>query len=132
MTDILLSMPAFYLYLVYVVALLIAALRSREPGSPVGEPRTTALTTGRSVGVAPVPACCNLDRAPLPGSVLRPPDNCRPFQDLQATLSANYAARLEQALRTIRVGPPAEASRTIQAAGRAGGRGSPGKPPSPT
>jgi hypothetical protein len=114
MKDILLSMPEFYLYLVFVVALLIAALWTRETGPPVGEPPAAALTTGWGVADAPVAARCNLARAPFPLQLRR---DCRPFQDLQATLSASYAAKLEQAFRTIRLGPPAAARPTDQAAG---------------
>jgi nucleotide-binding universal stress UspA family protein len=51
---IILSMPEFYLYLVFVVVLLITALWRRETGLPVGEPCSTDLmTTGRSVADAP-------------------------------------------------------------------------------
>jgi hypothetical protein len=117
MKDIILSMPEFCLYLVFVVTLLITALWTRETGPPVGEPRATALTTGRGVGDAPVAARCNRDRAPLRSSALPPQRDRRPFRDLQATLSASYAAKLEQAIRTIRVGPPAGARPTDQAAG---------------
>jgi hypothetical protein len=117
MMDILLSMPELYLYLVVVVALLITALWTRETGPPAGESRATALTTGRGVGDAPVAARCNPDRAPLRSSALQHPRDRRPFRDLQATLSASYAAKLEQAIRTLRVGPPAGARPTDQAAG---------------
>jgi hypothetical protein len=117
MLDIILSKPAFYLYLAVVGALLIRALWPREADPPVGEPRATARTTGRGVGEAWVAARCNLDRAPLWSSALPPRRDRRPFRDLQATLSARYAARLEQAIRTIRVGPPAGARPTNQAAG---------------
>jgi hypothetical protein len=52
--DIILSMPEFYLYLVFVAVLLITALWTRETGPPVGEPCSTDLmTTGRSVADAP-------------------------------------------------------------------------------
>jgi hypothetical protein len=115
MTDILLSMPEFYLYLVFVMVLLMTALWARETGPPVGEPRATAPTTGRAVGDAPAAARCNLDRAPLRSSALPPQRDRRPFRDLEAALSANYAARLEQAVRTIRGSPPAGARPTDQA-----------------
>jgi hypothetical protein len=117
MKDIILSMPEVYLYLVFVVVLLIRALWTREIDPPVGEPRATALTTGRGVGDAPVAARCNLDRAPLRSSDLPPQRDRRPFRDLQATLSASYAAKWEQAIRTIRIGAPAGARPTDQAAG---------------
>jgi hypothetical protein len=117
MQDIILSMPAFYLYLVYVAALLITALWTRETDPPVGEPRAAALTTGRGVADAPAAARGNLDRAPLRSSAVQPQRDRRPYRDLQATLSASYAARLEQAIRTIRVGPPAGGRPTDQAAG---------------
>ena len=106
MLDIILSKPAFYLYLVVVGALLIRALWPRETNPPIGEPRATAGPTGRGVGEASVAACCNLDRAPLWSSALPHRRDRRPFRDLQATLSARYVARLEQAIRTIRAHPP--------------------------
>jgi hypothetical protein len=106
MLDNILSKPAFYLYLVVVGALLIRALWPREADPPVGEPRATARTNRRGVGEAWVAARCNLDRAPLWSSALPPQCRQRPFRDLQAALSARYAARLEQAIRTIRARPP--------------------------
>jgi hypothetical protein len=104
MLDIILSIPVVYVYLVVVVTLLIIGLWTREADPPVGERRTTARTTGRGVGDASVAACCNL--GPAPFSALPPRRGHRPFRELQATLSASYAARLEQTIRTIRVGPP--------------------------
>jgi hypothetical protein len=117
MKDIILSMPEVYLYVVYVVVLLITALRTRETGPPVGNPRGTARATGSGAGDAPAAARCDLDRAPARSSALQPQHDRGPFRDLQATLSASYAARLEQAIRTIRVGPPAGVRPTDQAAG---------------
>jgi hypothetical protein len=104
MQDIILSMPACYLYLVFVVVLLITALRTRETGPPVGELRPAALTTGRGVGDDPA-VRCHLDRVPLRSAAWPTHHGRRPFQDLEATLSAGYTARLEQAIRTIRVDP---------------------------
>jgi hypothetical protein len=117
MLDVILSKPAFYLYLVVVGTLLIRALWPRETDPPAGKPRTTALTTGRGVADAPVAARGDLDRAPLWSSAWPPRRDQRPFRDLQATLSARYAARLEQAIRTIRARPPAGTRPTDQAAG---------------
>ena len=106
MKNIILSMPEFYLYVVFVVLALIAALWQRPTRLSVGEPRATAPTTGRAsptrwwrhVATATGP----------PGGVppWRPSATVRPFPDLEAALSASYAARLEQAVRTIRLGPP--------------------------
>jgi hypothetical protein len=96
MKDIILSMPEFYLYLVFVVPLLITALWRRETGSPVGEPRAAAA---------------------LWSSALPLQHDRRPFRDLQATLSASYAARLEQVIRTIRVDSPLERGQTIKRPG---------------
>jgi hypothetical protein len=104
MLDIILSTPVVYVYLVVVMALLIIGLWTREAGPPLGERRALVWTTGRGIADASVAARCNLD--PGPFSVLPPRRGRRPFRDLQATLSASYAARLEQAIRTIRVGPP--------------------------
>ena len=117
MKDILLSMPEVYLYLALVVTSLIAALWTREPLSAVGTPGRRSLRTGWDAGDDLVAARCNLDRAPFPGPAWQPQRDRRHFRDLQATLSASYAARLEQAIRTIRVGPPAGVRPTDQAAG---------------
>jgi hypothetical protein len=112
-------MPELYLSinLVIVVALLITALWTRETDPPVGGPRATALTTGRGVADAPEPVRCYLDRNPLRSSARQAQRDRRPFRDLEAALSANYTAKLEQAIRTIRVGPPSGARPTDQAAG---------------
>jgi hypothetical protein len=119
MKDLIPSMPEVYLSinLVIVVVLLITALWIRETGPPVGEPRATALMTGRGVADAPAASCCTLDRNPLRSSAWQAQRDRGPFRDLEASLSASYAAQLEQALRTIRVGPPAGARPTDQAAG---------------
>jgi hypothetical protein len=105
MTDILLTTPEFYLYLGFVVALLIAALWTREAGAPVDEPGATGPTAGRGGGGS-VFARGKLGRGPF-RSFGRQPQRGRPFRDLQATLSAGYAAKLEQAIRMIRIDPPA-------------------------
>jgi hypothetical protein len=107
MKDILLSMPEFYLYLVFVVTLLIVAVGTRQTDPPVDEPRPAALTSGRGVAEALVAGRGNLDRPHWRDSAWPTQRDRRLFRDLETTLSANYAARLEQAIRTIRVGPPA-------------------------
>jgi hypothetical protein len=107
MMDILLSMPMFYLYLAFVVTLLIVAVRTRQTDRPGVEPRAAALTTGRSVAEAVVAGRRNLDR-PWRDSAWPPQRDRRLFRDLEASLSACYAVRLERAIRTIRVGPPVE------------------------
>ena len=117
MLDIILSKPAFYLYLMVVGTLLIRALWPREINPPIGEPRATARPTGRGVGGASVAARCNLDRAPLWSSAFPHRRDRRPFRGLQDTLSARYAAWLEQAIRTIRDHPPTGVRPTDQAAG---------------
>jgi hypothetical protein len=111
------SMPELYLYVMFVVALLITALWRRETDSPVGEPRATALPTGRGVCDALVVARCNLDLAPLRSSTLPPQRDRRPFRDIEATLSASYAAKLEQAIQTIRVDPPTGGGQPIERPG---------------
>ena len=117
MKDISLSIPAFYLpmNLVIVVVLLIASLWIRETDLGVGEPHGTALPTGRGAD-APVAARCNRDRAPWRSWAWQPQRDRRPFRDLQATLSASYAARVERAIQTIRIGAPAGTRPTDQAA----------------
>jgi hypothetical protein len=116
MKDIILSMPVFYLYLLFVVVLLITALWTRQTGPLLGESRVTVLTTERDVGDAPVTTRCNLDWAPLRSFAWFHQRDHRSFHDLQATLSASYAAKWEQAIRTIRVGAPPGARSTDQAA----------------
>jgi hypothetical protein len=116
MKDILLSMPEFYLYLTVVGTLLIVALWTRQTDTSVGEPRDTAQTTGKGGGDAQVAGGRNPDRAPWRTSSWHPQAHRRLFRDLEATLPARYAARLEQAIRTIRVGPPAGGRPTDQPA----------------
>jgi hypothetical protein len=85
MKDAILSTPGLYLYLLLVVTFLVAAFWKREAPPPVREARATALTSRwRHVGRA------------------NGPRTAGPFCDLQTTLSASYAARLEEAIRTIR------------------------------
>jgi hypothetical protein len=117
MKDIILSIPELYYYLAYVVALLVAALCTRETGPPAGESRDTALKTGRGVRDASVAARCNLDRAPLRSCVVQHRHDRRPFRDIEAALTARYADMLEQALRTIRISPPTGARPTDRTSG---------------
>ena len=116
MKDILLSMPEVYLYLALVVTFLIAALWTREPLSAVGTPGRRVLRTGWDASNDPVAAWCDLDRAPLPGFAWQPQRDRGPFPDLQATLSAGYAAKVERAIQNIRIGAPAGTRPTDQAA----------------
>jgi hypothetical protein len=74
-----------------------------------------SLQPGEAAGDASPPAPCNLDRAPV-RSFAWPQRNRRPFQRLQAALSASYAARLEQASKAIRLVPPSRARPTDPAA----------------
>jgi hypothetical protein len=115
MEHIILSIPELYLYPVFLVLLLIAALLERDPGPPTGKPRAIVQATERGVSDARVTARGNLDRAPLASSIGKPSGDHRSFRDLEATLSATYAAQLEQALRMIRTDRPTGA--TDQAAG---------------
>ena len=85
------------------MVVFITALWRRQTGPLVSKPRATALTTGRGVGDAPLAARYNLDRTSLRSSAMPPQRDRQPFRDLQAALTASYAARLEQAIRTIRV-----------------------------
>lgn len=117
MKDIILSIPELYYYLAYVVALLVTALWAHEAVPPVSEPRAATLKTRRRAGDVPVAARCNFDRAPLRSSVVQRRHDRRPFRDFEAALSASYAAKLEQALRTIRIGPSAGARPTDRAGG---------------
>jgi hypothetical protein len=117
MNDIFLSMPVLCPYLVFLVALLFAALWARETSPPAGEFRGTVQTTGRGVGDAVMATGCDLDFSPLRGPTLQPQHDHGPFRDLQAALSASYAARSEQALRSIRSGAPAGARPTGKVAG---------------
>jgi hypothetical protein len=104
MKDIILSMPQCILYLVIVVVLFVTALWTRPTGRRSGASRGTAPMARRGAGDTPVAALWNPDREPSRSSALPRQLGRPPFPDLQATLSARYAARLEQAIRTIRVG----------------------------
>jgi hypothetical protein len=117
MKDVILSTPGLYLYLALVGVFLLMALWPRETGPPVGDTTRTALETERGGCDAPVAARHHLDRAPFRNSAWQPQRDRRPFRDLQTTLSANYAARVERAIQTIRIGAPAGARPTDQAAG---------------
>jgi hypothetical protein len=118
MKDINLSIPAFYLSmnLVIVVVLFITSLWIRQTDLGVGEPQGFALPTGRGVGYAPAAAGGNRYRAPWRSSAWQPQRDRRPFRDLQATLSASYAAKVERAIQTIRIGAPAGTRPTARAA----------------
>jgi hypothetical protein len=118
MKDISLLIPAFYLSmnLAIVVVLSIASLWIRETDQDVIEPQGKALPTGRGVGDASVAAGGNRDRAPWRSSTWQPQRDCPLFRDLQATLSASYAAEVERAILTIRIGAPAGTRPTDQAA----------------
>jgi hypothetical protein len=99
--------------LVLIVALLIAALWTRD----VGEPGAAASMTARGFADAAVAAArCNLDGNPLRGYAWQAQRDRGPFKDLEAALSASYAATFEQAIRTIRVGPPVDWRPTDEAA----------------
>jgi hypothetical protein len=118
MKDISLSIPAFYLSmnLVIVVVLVIASLWIRETDLGVGEPHGKARPTGRGVGDPPVAAGCNRDRVPWRSSAWQPQRDRRPFRDLQAILSASYAAKVERAIQPIRSSAPAGTRPTARAA----------------
>ena len=95
MCDVIFSMPAIYVYLGCLLVLLITALLSRPADPPGGTPRATAPTP---------PPQHDADPTGLSGGIppRSPSGTARPFSDLQSTLSASYAARLEKAIRTIR------------------------------
>ena len=117
MNHIILAMSPFYLYLMFVVVLLITALWTRESDPPASKRRAADLTIARGVGDTRVAVLCNLDQLPSRSSAWRPQRGRHPFGDLEARVSASYAARLEQTIRTIRVAPRAGARPTDQAAG---------------
>jgi hypothetical protein len=119
MKDIILSTPEAYLYLVPVAVLILTTLWTPKTGPPAGESGATALMTGRGVVDPPAAARWDLGQDPLGVSGWQSRGACRPFWDLQAALSASYAARLEQAIRTIRDGTPVEAGPIDQAEGPA-------------
>jgi hypothetical protein len=112
MKDIILSTPEAYLYLVPVAVLILTTLWMPKTGPPAGESGATALMTGRGVVDAPAAAPWDPGQDPLRVSRWQSPGDGRPFRDLQAALSASYAVRPGQAIRTIRDGPPAGADRS--------------------
>src|SRR5262249_20137391 len=96
--------------------LFIASLWIRKTDLGVSEPHGPALPTGRGVADAPpVTAHCKGSRASWRSSAWQPQRDRRHFRDLQATLSASYAAGVERAIQTIRIGAPAGARPTDQA-----------------
>ena len=97
--------------LVLIVALVVAALLTRD----TGEPGAAAPMTARGFADAAAAARCKLDGSLLRSSAWQAQRDCGPFKDVEAALSASYAARFEQAIRTIRVGPPGEWGPTDQA-----------------
>ena len=117
MKDIILAMPEFYLYLMFVVMSVIMALWTRQAGPPVAEPRATAPTMGRVSATSRWQYVAASTGPPCGVAPCSPSATARPFADLEATLRASYSAMLEQAIRTIRLGPPAGARPTDQAAG---------------
>src|SRR5262249_90351 len=97
MIDVLLSSPAFYLYLAAVAVLLVAAFWNRQADPPVGGADVTTPPTGPPSGTY---------RWQQVAPWALPPRTPRGlFSDLQANLSAGYVAGLEQAIRTIRAEP---------------------------
>jgi hypothetical protein len=119
MKDMIFSMPEVYLSinLVIVMVLLLMTLWEQQTDPPVRKPRATALMTGRGVADGASATRCNIDLNPLRSSAWQPQRDRRRFRDLEAALSASYSAKLEQAIQTIRVSPPAGARPTDQAAG---------------
>jgi len=104
------------MYLVIIVALLVAALWTRD----AGEHRAAAAA-----------ARCNLGGNRLRSSAWQAPRGRGAFQDLEAALSASYAARFEQAIRTIRVGPPGDWGQPIKRPGEPEFKAAGGAPPHP-
>src|SRR5436309_610420 len=100
MMSILLSMPLLYLYLVYVGALLIIALWTREKGPRPGAPRPTALAVaGQVVNGPPVPTQFGSNRLGSRERAFSRDCARGPFRDFPSALSADYAFRLDQAIR---------------------------------
>jgi hypothetical protein len=119
MKDISLLIPAFYfsVNLVIVGVLFIASLWIRKTDLGVGEPSDPVLPTGEGVAdPPPVAAHGNRNWASWRSSTWHPQRYRRPFHDLQATLSASYAARVERAIQTIRIGALAGTRPTARAA----------------
>ena len=113
------------MYVVIVATLLVAALWTRD----AGEHRADAAMTARGFADAASAARFNLDGNPLRSSDWQAPRDRGAFQDLEAALSASYAARFEQAIRTIRVGPPGEWGQPIKRPGEPEFKAVGGAPP---
>jgi hypothetical protein len=107
MKDLIFSLPELHCYLALVVALFATALWTRGTGPTGGE---------LCIADAEQAARCNLDPASLWRSVVQCQDD-QPFRDLEAALSARYAAKLEQAFRSIVFFPRAGARPTDRAGG---------------
>ena len=105
MIDILLSTPGFYFYLAFVLILLLPSLLTRQTDPPLGEPRATALTTGRMPAMLRRQPVATWTEIPCGGALRTSSATARPFPDVEDTISARYAARLEPAIRKIRIGP---------------------------
>jgi hypothetical protein len=103
MMDILLSMPAFYVYLVFVGPLLITALLTRESGPPVGEPRPTARTAGQGLHAPPSAARFSSNRVGVRERALPRGPASGPYRGLHAALSADYASKVDQAITRVRL-----------------------------
>jgi hypothetical protein len=107
MMDIILSTHEIYFFLVFVVLLFFAALRTRQPDPPVGQPRSPAPTAKR-LSAAPGFQRVTSLTLPLGGVLYRSPSATpRSFSDLQTILFANYAGKVQRAIQTIRIEPPA-------------------------
>jgi hypothetical protein len=117
MMDIILSKPLVYCYLVFVGVLLITALWPRETGLAVGEPRAAAPTPVPSSATHRWQHVAISSGPPCGAPPCSPGATDRLFSDLQATLYASYAVRLELAIRTIRGDPPVGASQRIERPG---------------
>ena len=92
----------FWFVPVIIVATIVAALFTRDTGKPCA----AASMTAQGFADAAAAACCKLDANRLWNSAWQTRRDCGPFNDLETALSASYAARFEQAIRTIQVGPP--------------------------
>jgi hypothetical protein len=119
----------FFLWIlpVIIVALVVAALFTRD----AGEPCATGSMTAQGFADAAAAARCRLDGNPLRSSAWQAQHDRGPFGDLEAALSASYAAQFEQAIRTIQVGPPVEWRPTDQAPGEPEFKAAAGAPPHP-
>ena len=113
------------MFLVILVVLLVAAPWTRD----AGEHRADAAMTARGLAEAAAAARCNFDGNSLRSSDWPGHHGRRPFEDLAAALSASYAAKFEQAVRTIRVGPPGDWWPTDQTPGEPEFKAAGGAPP---